>query len=49
MKPQVEELDRETQSRNALRRIKEIFGLAGDEPPKPPVRQAPIVIGAVKA
>jgi len=36
-----EEIDREEQSRNALRRIKEIFGLAGDEPPKPPVRQVP--------
>lgn len=39
------EADREEQSRNALRRIKEIFGLAGDGPPKPPVRQTPAVAG----
>ncbi|MFZ0961667.1 MAG: hypothetical protein WAO35_12240 [Terriglobia bacterium] len=36
-----EELDPETQSRNALRRIKEIFGLAGDEPPAPPPPRVP--------
>ena len=36
-----QEVNREAQSRKALRRIKEIFGLAGDEPPKPPVRQLP--------
>ena len=36
-----QEVDRETQSKNAAQKIKEIFGLAGDEPPKPPVRQAP--------
>jgi hypothetical protein len=39
--PEEEEADRNAQSRNALRRLKEIFGLAGDEPPKPPVRQVP--------
>jgi len=40
-----QEVDREAQSRNALRRIKEIFGLAGDEPPKPPVQQLPAADG----
>jgi hypothetical protein len=40
-----QEVDREAQSRMALRRIKEIFGLAGDEPPKPPVRQLPAAAG----
>lgn len=33
------EAERNAQSRNALRRIKEIFGLAGDEPPQPRVHQ----------
>ena len=33
-----QEADRAALSRNALRRFKEIFGLAGDEPPMPPVR-----------
>jgi hypothetical protein len=41
MSPEEEEAERNAQSRNALRRIKEIFGLAGDEPPKIPVRQLP--------
>jgi hypothetical protein len=35
------EAERAAQSKNALRRIKEIFGLAGDTPPKPPARQLP--------
>ena len=43
------EVDPEEQSRNALRRIKEIFGLAGDEPPKVPVRQVPAVAGIENA
>ncbi len=42
-------VDRETQARNALQRIKEIFGLAGDEPPKPPVRQLPAAVGVENA
>jgi hypothetical protein len=44
-----QEADREAQSRAALRRIKEIFGLAGDEPPKPPVRQVPVAAGKESA
>jgi hypothetical protein len=41
-KPEDEEdADPHAQSRKALQRIKEIFGLAGDEPPKPPVRELP--------
>ncbi len=36
-----EETDPHAQSRKALQRIKEIFGLAGDEPPKVPVHQFP--------
>ncbi len=44
-----QEVDREAQSRNALRRIKEIFGLAGDVPPAPPVRQIPAAIGQESA
>jgi len=47
--PQEEEAERQAQSKNALRRIKEIFGLAGDEPPKPPVRQVPAVAGTPSA
>jgi hypothetical protein len=36
-----EDSDPEAQQRKVLHRIKEIFGLAGDEPPAPPVRQLP--------
>ena len=42
---EAQEAERNAQSRNALRRIKEIFGLAGDEPPKPPVQQLPAAVG----
>jgi hypothetical protein len=41
-----EDADPHAQSRKALQRIKEIFGLAGDEPPKPPVRQIPAAAGS---
>jgi hypothetical protein len=37
--------EREAQSRNALQRIKEIFGLAGDEPPKPRMVPLPAAAG----
>jgi hypothetical protein len=43
------EVDRETQSRNAVQRIKEIFGLAGDTPPKPAVRPLPVPVGSESA
>ena len=35
------EIDPETRSRNALRKFKEIFGLAGDEPPRPRIPKPP--------
>ncbi len=47
--PKTQEPDAQEQSRNALQRIKEIFGLAGDEPPKPPVRQLPAAVGSENA
>jgi hypothetical protein len=40
---EAQEAERNAQSRNALRRIKEIFGLAGDEPPKPPTQRIPAI------
>lgn len=42
---EAQEAERNAQSRNALRRIKEIFGLAGDHPPAPPARQLPAAAG----
>jgi hypothetical protein len=44
--PEEEEADRNAQSRNALRRMKEIFGLAGDGPPKPKVLAPAVKVGA---
>ncbi len=35
-----QEIDRETQQRNVLRRVKEIFGLADDDPPPAPVHSS---------
>ena len=40
-----QEADPHAQSRNALRRIKEIFGLAGDEEPEPPAPRVPAAAG----
>ena len=41
------EVDPETRSRNALRKFKEIFGLAGNELPKPPVLRLPQAVEKV--
>jgi hypothetical protein len=39
-----QELDRETQQRNVLRRVKEIFGLADDE--EPPAADSAVIASA---
>jgi hypothetical protein len=47
-KPEEEE-DPIAQSRRAMQRIKEIFGLAGDEPPKPRFARLPVLANSASS